>query len=183
MDGKLRIHGFVFLLGALWLLVMPPAWIIGAILAVAVHECCHVLAILLCGGQIFSLTLHPWGALMETAPLTPGREALCALAGPTGSFLILLMAESFPEAALCGLIQGAYNLLPIYPLDGGRISRCLLSPPGFRALEVFFLTFFTGFSLWVMVMQLDWGLLFLLFLWIPVIRRKSSCKDSNLAVQ
>jgi Zn-dependent protease len=121
--------------------------------------------------------------MMETTPLTPIQEAFCALAGPMGSFLVLLMSEVLPEAALCGLFQGAYNLLPIYPLDGGRISLCVLPKPLYRSLEAMALTFFTGFSLWLMTIAKELALIFLFSLWIPVFRRKSSCKESILAVQ
>lgn len=183
MGDKLHIPGSVFVLGALWLLVIPPAWGIGAVLAVSIHELSHLIAVLLCGGQVLSISLQPWGAMMETTPLTPIQEAFCALAGPVGSFLTLLMAEFFPEAALCGLFQGAYNLLPIYPLDGGRISRCVLPQPLYRSLEASALTFFTGCSIWLMTIEKELAVIFLFSLWIPVFRRKSSCKEPLLAVQ
>lgn len=183
MAGKFRIQSPVFFLGALWLLVLPPAWGMGAVLAAGVHELCHLLCVLLCGGQVLELTLGPGGAIMETTPLTYGKEALSALAGPVGSFSMVLLMDSFPEAALCGLVQGAYNLLPIYPLDGGRILRNLLPEGIFRGVEAFSLTFFTGISLLAGHWSREVGTFLLLSLWIPVIQRKFSCKDRKQAVQ
>lgn len=183
MAGKFHVHFAVFFLGALWLLVLPPDWGMGALLAAGVHELCHLLAVLACGGQVLELSLGPGGARMETSPLPPGKEVLCALAGPVGSFSLILLAESFPQAALWGLIQGAYNLMPIYPLDGGRFCRCLLPESACRGVEAFFLTLFTGISLWLGLQSREVGLVFLVSLWIPVIQRKSSCKDTKLAVQ
>ena len=152
----------------------------GAFLAAFIHECAHYLSIRLLGGQVYGVTLGGNGALMETAPLTPCREAICVLAGPLGSLSLLLMARHFPEAAVCGLVQGAYNLIPIYPLDGGRILRCLLPEKICRWMELVFLTvllILTG----IFFSQLTLILLFALL--IPVIRGKFTCKEAPSAVQ
>lgn len=178
MGNKIKTHFAVFLLGALWVLLLPPLWGLGALFAATIHELCHLMAVLLCGGQVLEFSIEPLGARMRITPLSPGSEALCALAGPAGSFCLLLLAERFPEAALCGLIQGGYNLLPIYPLDGGRFLGCLFSASVCRSVEVFVLVLVSGIGLWICICSREVGLLFLLSLWIPVIQRKLSCKDS-----
>lgn len=108
---------------ALMLLILPLRWVLGVILAAAIHELWHYAAIRLCGGDVFGIRIRAGGAVMLTAPQTGGRELLCAAAGPFGSFSLLLAAKYLPVTAVCGLVQGMFNLLPLFPLDGGRILR------------------------------------------------------------
>ncbi len=121
----LRAEPVVFLWAALLLLTVPLRWLLAGVLAMAVHECFHFAVLRMLGGQAWGLQLGPRGMVMETGFLTPGRELVCALAGPLGSFSLLLLGPLFPRTAFCALVQGLYNLLPLYPLDGGRILASL----------------------------------------------------------
>ena len=117
---------------ALFLLLLPIQWILAAVLAAGFHELCHAGMIRLCGGRILSVRIGVNGAVMETEPMSTGKELLCALAGPAGGLLLILAARWFPRIAVCGVIHSLYNLLPLYPLDGGRALQCgmeLLFPP------------------------------------------------------
>lgn len=114
------------ILSALMLLVLPLRWITASVLAAAIHESCHCIALYLCGIRIYGLTIGSGGAVLKTAPMSLFAELFCALAGPAGSLLLLLLLRQAPVLALCGGIQGLFNLLPIYPFDGGRALGCLL---------------------------------------------------------
>lgn len=116
----------MFLFGALLLLILPLKWLFSLIFAAAVHELFHYGAILLCGGRVRHLKVDMGGMLMEIAPMPPQRELLCALAGPAGSFLLASLIHRFPVLGLCALVQGMFNLLPVYPLDGGRVAACAM---------------------------------------------------------
>lgn len=183
MENKLRIEPGFWFLAAMSLYVLPFRWIAGTVLAALFHELCHCVAVYICGGQVISFSLGAGGAGIETSPLFPGREALCALAGPLGSFSLLLISEYFPEAALCGLVQGAYNILPLYPMDGGRILKCLLPQPVCLGIQAFAMFLLSGLCIWIMTRNAAFGMILLLSLWIPVLQRKIACKGSAFAVQ
>lgn len=117
--------GMALIMLAMALLLLPLRWLGAAILAATGHEICHWIAVKLCGGQIHRLSVGPWGAELKVTGLNIWQELICALAGPAGGMLLLGMGHILPRTALCAGLQSLYNLLPIYPLDGGRALRCL----------------------------------------------------------
>ena len=120
--------------GCLLLLLLPFDLILSLCAAITIHECSHILMLRFFHIPIVRMELGIFGAVIRTAALSPEQELLCAAAGPIGSFLCLLLARPFPLLALCGCVQGLFNLLPLYPLDGGRILRslCALFLPAYE---------------------------------------------------
>ena len=108
---------------ALMLLLFPLRFLVGVLLAARIHELGHLLALKIAGGRVLSIRLRSFGARIEAAPMSPGRTALCALAGPAAGALTIFAYKTFPELALAWLVQTVFNLLPVYPLDGGRALR------------------------------------------------------------
>ena len=86
----------------------------------------HIIVIQLLGGKVYGICLTPFGARIEMGNIFGMREAVCALAGPVASFAVAYLIHQYPVLGLCALFQGCYNLLPIYPLDGGRALRRIL---------------------------------------------------------
>lgn len=115
------VSPFAFLMGALLLLTLPLPWLAAAGAAAGIHEAGHLLAIWLLDDKASEIQVGCTGAKIHTAFSRPWREFVCAAAGPVAGLLLLLAARWFPRIAVCGLVQSAYNLLPIYPLDGGRM--------------------------------------------------------------
>ena len=54
------------------------------------------------------------------------QEFLSAMAGPAAGFLLVLLFPWFPRIAFSALVQSLFNLLPIYPFDGGRVIRSIM---------------------------------------------------------
>lgn len=117
--------GFCILLAFMFLLV-PLRWLGAWLIAGAVHEFGHYTALRLCGKRVYSIRADWNGIRMETEPLVK-TQWICALAGPVTSLLLILFYRYLPRIAICAFVQAIANLLPIYPLDGGRVLVGLLS--------------------------------------------------------
>ncbi len=129
-------------------LTLPPL-IWGAILAlglfasVALHEVGHTVVAIRFGGRVRSITLMLLGGVSHITrmPRRPLYAGLMALAGPAvslalGAFcLILYRMLAGPADLKMGLfylgymnvVLGVFNLVPAFPMDGGRILRALLA--------------------------------------------------------
>ena len=131
--GRVEIsRGFLVLLALLLWLDEGVGLLLPALFACALHELGHLAAIRAAGCSVKRLHLTTVGAeliLRDCAALSYGKELLIALAGPAGSLLCAFIAARFGWFLLAGMClgQGAFNLLPVLPLDGGRSLGALLA--------------------------------------------------------
>lgn len=115
---------------------------VGLFVAVLVHELAHSLVAIRSGARVHSITLMMLGGVsFIEGRLPPVREAWMAFAGPLASFVIagvsfaMFRVVPLPRETLAALFAfavtnaliGAFNLLPAFPMDGGRIVRGLLA--------------------------------------------------------
>ena len=105
------------------LLLLPLRWVIAILSAAAIHEACHILMLLVFRCKLRSIVLSASGMIISTSSLPPLEQIICAAAGPVGGLLAGALLYMFPRFAFCAFIQSVYNLLPLYPLDGGRILQ------------------------------------------------------------
>ncbi len=111
---------------ATMLFLVPLPWMIAWIVAVVVHEAFHCIALILCGKRIYQICVRLDGARIVAENLNCGQTVLCALAGPAGGLMLISVVGVFPHLAVCGFLQSAYNLLPVFPLDGGRAFHAVM---------------------------------------------------------
>jgi Zn-dependent protease len=143
-------------IGLAGLPVLAPGWGLGQRLPVAgvvallffasllLHELAHALMARRRGLPVHGITLFLFGgvSMMGAPPRRPLDEFLIAVVGPLASFALMFVfgglyalaaaagvevaAVTFFYVALVNLMIGAFNLLPGFPLDGGRILRSAL---------------------------------------------------------
>jgi Zn-dependent protease len=132
---------FLLLLGAVFFWMGGLAGLAVALLgfgSVLVHELGHALVARRLGVRVSEIELQVFGgaAKMMDQPRLPGDELLIAAAGPAVSFVLaglgygLALVPGLELFALLGsvnLVLGAFNLIPAFPSDGGRILRALLA--------------------------------------------------------
>lgn len=120
---RLRVTGRAFLVLAFWLLVAPVQWVGASMAAACIHELGHLAAMWMCGTRVLGMEIDAFGAKIETGPMEPKEELLCGIAGPLAGALVCLFWRWMPRIALCAAVQTVFNLLPLFPLDGGRALR------------------------------------------------------------
>jgi Zn-dependent protease len=114
---------------------------------VVLHELGHALMARRFGIATEDITLYPIGgvARLRRMPRAPGAELLIALAGPAVNFALVaglsllglligdpygaspVFGSFFDELVVVNLVLGLFNLIPAFPMDGGRVLRALLS--------------------------------------------------------
>lgn len=99
-------------------------------LAAALHECGHILAWLFLTGECPSIAVSAMGICLDRKGVWLGeeKELLLAMAGPTVNIIFgvgVLVYMEFARASYAGyffasihFLLGAFNLLPVSPLDG-----------------------------------------------------------------
>ncbi|MDD4869077.1 MAG: site-2 protease family protein [Kiritimatiellae bacterium] len=133
---------------------------LGLLVSIVLHELGHSIVAIKKGCRVREITLMFMGgaAQMDQIPTKPLDEFLMALAGPAVSFAIgagglfggnyfhfpiMMMIGNFKiniihYIGIINLVLVVFNLLPAFPMDGGRILRAMLTPKLGRLKATFY---------------------------------------------
>jgi Zn-dependent protease len=144
----IKLHYSFLILGTIWIIyngfqlgIAGVAFAIGLGVAlfgsVLLHELGHSLMAATYGVSTRHITLYPFGgiAAIESEPNPGLEEFFIALAGPAVNFILagllapamLINLQVFSILVGLNLAMGIFNLIPAFPMDGGRILRSLLT--------------------------------------------------------
>lgn len=125
--------------------IMGAAGAFGLFASIVLHELGHSIAARKCGMRMKGITLFIFGGVAEMTDEPPNATAefIVAIAGPIVSVVLgglFLLVSAFadtmmipPAAAkviwylgFINLVLVVFNMIPAFPLDGGRVLRALL---------------------------------------------------------
>ena len=160
--NKIKIHKSCYLVLFLAFLMGEFHAVFFCSVFLLVHECGHFFTALLFGWETDSITFYPFGGVskfMSDVNCPIYQEALVLMMGPITQCVLFLFlkALSFPsyQAFLFKQIHYSllfFNLLPFYPLDGGRI------------LQVFSCYFLSYQKSYTFILTVSYSILILLLL-------------------
>lgn len=127
-------------------LVWSVLTVIAFFACVVMHELGHSFAARRYGVGVRRILLMPIGGMAEfdSIPREPSKELVITLAGPAVNFVIAALLwwpiNHLPSKIFfysfygllyqlfwANLVMGLFNLVPVFPMDGGRIFRALLA--------------------------------------------------------
>lgn len=166
---KVVLHPLFFVFGIIMIVVGRGRAFFICTLSAFCHELAHSKVADKYGYKMERIRLMPFGAELhgDTDSFVGRDEIYIALAGPMLNFLICVFIlgiwwlfpgsyDSTIEIFETNLVMGAFNLLPFFPLDGGRVLLSIVSMKTSRrtgakivknTTKLFAITLFIGFIL------------------------------------
>lgn len=177
---RFKIHPLFIIAGLVAFFLATPGFFIALIVAVILHELIHALVAKHFGVSTRSVTLTPFGGVLKlnSKILSIHQKTCIYLAGPLGSLILSMlfgiMVWLFPVVFIyleylvaANFLVGIINIIPVYPLDGGKVlsqfipTKIVLNLSNFlfsSILVVCILTFnwwWIAFSI-MMLIQINW---------------------------
>jgi stage IV sporulation protein FB len=181
---KFKLHPLFLLLGVALFFLGAGYTFIAYTVTLIIHEMGHATMAEKYGYVLDDLKLMPYGAVIsgKTEGMSVKEEVIIALAGPAVNVTVALIFTAlwwlvpqthfFTEVfVISNVITALFNLLPVFPLDGGRVALALfcMKFPHSKAMKIvritgitlaiglsaaFIVSFFYGFNVTIGIMAI-----------------------------
>ena len=128
---KIKVDLKIFLIIILYILTKNIKVFAISFIFILLHELGHAITGIILGLKIKKININVFGLSIEFENYGKERinnKIIIDMAGPTINIITFIIAVIFKneEIAYINILLAIINLLPIYPLDGGRIVKNLL---------------------------------------------------------
>ena len=197
---KIKIDFKIFLLAFIFILTKQIHIYMLTMIFALIHELGHILLGILLGFKLEKIQIVPAGIAISfninfsdfnkklgKSNMLELKKILIALAGPLVNTIIIIITLYLKIGMIkklniiyVNMLIGLFNLLPIYPLDGGRILKGTLNILVGRKntlkiidkISIIVLSIITIFSITILKYNMNLGLIFIIiYLWIITIKK------------
>jgi len=136
---KLKIHPSFIIFACVLIFFGDQVLFLNYFVVIIIHEFCHAIVARHLGYRLNNIKLIPFGICLNinSSGLMPKDEIKIALAGPVANFILAIFTMSIwwivPSTfnfsylfCYANFITGLFNLIPAFPLDGGRVLFSIL---------------------------------------------------------
>lgn len=120
---SIKIHFYLFVISAYMYMIGKFKLFLICYISILIHELAHVTVALFLNVDVVEINLLPVGVCaIYNKTISPTKEILISIAGPFMSFILAFFAKT--EFIRCiNIVIMLLNLIPIFPLDGGKILK------------------------------------------------------------
>lgn len=175
---RIWVHPLFVLTAVVAIIFSVTNFFIALTFAVIAHELAHAVVAKKIGVIAARITLTPFGGALnlQSNILTPHQKCVIYWAGPIASLLFSLLfgvvVWLFPTIFICleylvaaNFLVGVINLLPIYPLDGGKILAQYIST---KAILIWSDLCFVALLIGALIMFNWWWIFFAVIMLIQI---------------
>lgn len=120
---SIKIHFYLFVFMSYMFFIGKIEMFMIFYISILLHEIAHIVVALLLKVNVIELNLMPVGiSAIYNDKISAKKEVIISMAGPIMSLILAIYSkDSFISSV--NIIIMILNLIPIYPLDGGRIQK------------------------------------------------------------
>lgn len=120
---SIKIHFYLFVFMSYMFFIGKIEMFMIFYISILLHEIAHIVVALLLKVDVVELNLMPVGvSAIYSDKISAKKEVIISMAGPIMSLILAIYSkDSFISSV--NIIIMILNLIPIYPLDGGRIQK------------------------------------------------------------